>query len=157
MQLLPMNHHIQYLDETLMPRLGRVRKAFAYLITNEFKAKGIPITLDQFIVLKNLIANDGQPQNNLACLTERDKTSLTRFLSTMEKKGLVKRVADTTDARVNKIHITEKGKAAFEKSMPILREIALMSHAGITRSEINEAINILNKVHNNLIKHYEAQ
>ena len=41
------------------------------------------------------------PQHDLAFLTDRDKTSLTRLLSTMEKKNLVARITSSEDKRVN--------------------------------------------------------
>lgn len=56
-------------------------------IVNHFNEHNIDLTKVQMIMLVRLYINNGQPQNDLALLTNRNKASLARLLDTMERKG----------------------------------------------------------------------
>jgi len=49
-------------------------------IVNHFNEHNIDLTKVQMIMLVRLYINNGQPQNDLAFLTNRDKASLARLL-----------------------------------------------------------------------------
>ena len=80
------------------------------------KENGIELTKVQLILLKKLNEMDGQPQNNLAFLTNRDKASLARLITTMEKKNLVARIPSKSDHRINNIYITKHGLCILKKA-----------------------------------------
>lgn len=122
---------------------------------DEFEQEKIKISRDQYIVLRKLSEADGQMQNDLALATDRDKTSLTRLLSTMERKQFIKRLACPYDKRVKKVFITDIGKKTIINCLPILKRIADASEEDIDKSEIENAIKTLKKVHLNLMHQYE--
>lgn len=122
---------------------------------DEFEQQNIKVSRDQYIVLRKLSEEDGQMQNDLAFATDRDKTSLTRLLTTMERKGYIKRVSCPHDKRVKKVFITEFGKATIADCLPILKRIADASEEDIDKKEIERAIKTLKKVHLNLMHQYE--
>jgi DNA-binding MarR family transcriptional regulator len=97
-------------EDTLGPWFGKIMKMMDFYFQDIFKSLSFEITKNQWIVLKKLSANDGTIQNELAFITDRDKTFLTRLITTMEKKELVRRVSSIIDKRQNIIYITEKGK-----------------------------------------------
>ena len=61
-------------------------KVIDYFIMDRFSENGIGLTKVQWLLLKRLKEMNGEPQHSLAFLTNRDKASLTRLLTTMEKK-----------------------------------------------------------------------
>ena len=98
-------------------------KQLLFYITDIFHCEGLELTKEQFLVLKFLHDKDGRIQNDLAFITNRSKTSLTRLIHTLEKKGLVIRIISKNDKRANNVFLTEQGKRIFETSMPILNVI----------------------------------
>ena len=72
-----------------------------YAIADRFHAAGIELTKVQWLLLKRLERSDGLPQHNLAFLTNRNTASLTRLITTMEKKNLVARIPSRDDHRIN--------------------------------------------------------
>jgi len=123
---------------------------------DEFEQQKIKVSRDQYIVLRKLSEEDGQMQNDLALATDRDKTSLTRLLTTMERKGHIQRVSCPKDKRVKKVFITESGKKTIKNCFPILKRIADTSESDIDKTEIERAIKTLKKVHLNLMQQYES-
>jgi DNA-binding MarR family transcriptional regulator len=109
-------------EKTMMPWIGRSMKVIDYFIMDRFAQNGIELTKVQWLLLKRLKELNGEIQHNLAFLTNRDKASLTRLLTTMEKKNLVARIPSDTDHRANKIFITAKWRENFEESEPVFQK-----------------------------------
>ena len=102
------------------------------------------------IVLKKLHEQNGRNQNELAFLTLRDKSSLTRLLIKMENKQYIMRRQSEEDRRVNHVFITDLGRDIYRKTRPIIQEmIARMEH-NISNEEIDQMINTLKKLQYNL-------
>lgn len=119
-------------------------------IAEKFKKYNLNLTIEQWLLLKFLYYEDGLMQNDLAEITNRNKTSLTRLIHTMEKHHLVARIPDTMDKRVNRIFLTKNGKKIFESTFPIMEEVKKDLEAGLTDKEIKALINILKKVQDNI-------
>ena len=138
------------IDKTLMPWIGRSMKVIDYYIMDRFSENGIGLTKVQWLLLKILYQMNGESQHNLAFLTNRDKASLTRLLTTMEKKNLVARVPSETDQRVNRIYITTNGEKILRKAQPVIDEIISEMQEGITEAERMSTIKVLKKLLNNI-------
>lgn len=141
------------LESTLGPWLGRTMKMMDYYFQDSFKKANINLTKQQWIVLKQLSVNDGIPQNELAYITERDKTSIARLISLMEKKNLVARIPSKTDKRINLIHLTTNGKQTFEQTYPTVHTIIKTLQKDLTPEEVESTIKVLKKIQSNLTNH----
>jgi len=138
------------LENTLGPWLGRTMKMMDYHFQDAFKKANINLTKQQWIVLKQLSVNDGMPQNELAFITERDKTSLTRLISSMERKNFVARIPSKIDKRINLIYITTFGRQSFEQTYPTIHTIIQTLQKDLTKEEVESTIKVLQKIQSNL-------
>lgn len=120
----------------IIPWIGKTAKFMDYYIADFMKAQGINISKEQFIVLKHLQTEDGKKQNDLAFITNRSKTALTRLINTMEKKGLVKREISETDMRINHVYLTEKGKKTWDDAYPYFMQIVENLQKGISKEDL---------------------
>ena len=98
------------IDDTIMPWLGKTGKMVYVFMADQLKQHGLNMSMEQAIILKILHEEDGQPQNDMAIVTNRHKATLTRVLDTMEKNHLVVRIADKEDKRVKRVYITKHGR-----------------------------------------------
>ena len=140
-------------NKTLAPWIGQTSKLMTLFITDVFKKHNVQLTKEQWIVLKLLHEDkDGIIQNELAFITGRNKGSLTRLINVMEKNDLVKRIASKEDSRKNLVFITENGKKTFAKMKPIMLENIKTFQNGISETEIEQFISIMQKLQKNLKK-----
>jgi DNA-binding MarR family transcriptional regulator len=95
-------------EKSIGPWLGKTVKIIDFFAQEYFNEAALDLTKEQMIVLKKLSFKDGLNQNELAFLTLRNKSSLTRLLSKMERKKYIKREQDVLDKRIKKAYITEK-------------------------------------------------
>ena len=133
-------------EKLLLPWLGRAMKSFDFHLADELANAGIALSKHQIILLRILSLQDGIPQNDLAFITDRDKTSLTRLISTMERKGLLKRKTCKLDKRVNNVFITQKGLKETKNAFPvIINEIDNIQHK-LDTEEIETTIKVLKQI-----------
>ena len=130
----------------MLPWMGKAIKAIDYFLADILKDNGIELTKVQLILLKKLKEMDGQPQNNLAFLTNRDKASLARLITTMEKKNLVARIPSKSDHRINHIYITKHGLDILKKAAPIMIEAIEQIQRDIPEKDIEVVIETMKKI-----------
>jgi len=137
-------------ENSIAPWLGKTVKTVDYFLQEELKNNNLDLTKEQMIVLKKLHDQDGLNQNELAFLTLRNKSSLTRLLVKMEKKNYIKRVQFKNDKRINKVYLTATGKEIFEKTRPTIKHIIDTVEKGISALEKEQLIKTLKKIQINL-------
>ncbi len=136
-------------ENSIAPWLGKTVKILDYVLQESLKSNGINLTKEQMVVLKKLHDKDGLNQNELAFLTLRNKSSLTRLLTKMENKNYILRKQSSHDKRVNNVFLTSLGKEIFLKSKPVIKEMITKMEQTVSKEEKEQIINILKKVQHN--------
>ncbi len=132
--------------------MGKTAKILDYHLQEHLSVNKLDLTKEQMIVLKKLHDKDGLNQNELAFLTLRNKSSLTRLLVKMEKKNYIVRNQCECDKRINKVYLTALGKETFQKTRPIIKQMMNSVENNITETEKKQIITILQKIQENFIK-----
>jgi DNA-binding MarR family transcriptional regulator len=111
---------------------------------------GIDLTAEQWGVLAQLWNQDSVSQDELAHLLCVDKSSLSRVLDVMERKGLVARRRDPGDARRKILCSTP----AAERLKTQCRDVAESAIAdmlkGISPSDHAACVNVLGRIKDNI-------
>lgn len=130
---------------------GKATTAITRKLYKEFRAHGLSVTPEQWVVLQVLFIKDGVSQQELATMTYKDKPSMTRILHNMEKHTLIARLVDRSDKRSNLIHLTKQGLQQYQQARAIV--IAAMKEAlkDLKEGEIQQALTTLRKIYKNLI------
>ena len=151
---MTLNNISKEFDSYLVPWLGKTKQFIDYYITDGLRDNGIDLTKTQMMMLHMLKMANGQPQHNLAFITNRDKASLARLLTTMENKNLLARIPSGTDGRVNLIYLTKQGEQMLEKAKPVLKKILDEIQKGLSDNEINTVISVMKKIQKNINMEY---
>lgn len=128
-------------------RIGAMVRAIA---NQKFAKANYPITPEQFTVLTAILDHDGLYQRQIGELTLKDRPNITRIINILEEKGLVTRTPDINKRKIIKINITENGKNAYNMVLPTVVEHWQNIIEGISDEELQNCLNILNKVKANL-------
>ncbi len=140
------------LKQLLIPHIGKTAKLMSFCIGDQFIENNIKLTKEQWLLLKKLHERNGQVQNDLAFITDRSKTSLTRLIGTMEKKGLVYRVGCEADRRINRVYYTEKGKDIFAQAEPVFLEVVEQLTENLSEEQVKLTIESLKQIIKNAEK-----
>lgn len=102
-------------------------------------------------VLYRLMAKDGRAIGELARLTGIELSTLSRVVSRMETRGLVRRVRASDDARGVIVFLTPKGRALAQKERPIyFRDYEKILLAGMTPREVDALRDSLGRMLENM-------
>ena len=74
-------------------------------------------------------------------------TMVTNLVDGLERGGLVKRVGSPDDRRVSIACLTDEGKAAFEKILPVMSQRMTEACAGFTEEEKQTLVSLLQRLY----------
>ncbi|HEX7016097.1 MAG TPA: MarR family transcriptional regulator [Cyclobacteriaceae bacterium] len=131
----------------LLDRTARKVKQFAQ---RRFKEMGFNITVDQWLVLKQLYERERLKQNELAGLVFKDNPTLTRIIDLLCEKGLAERNAYPDDRRCFMVSLTSKGRTKVKEMLPRIQEVRLKAWEGLSDRDFNHFRRILNTIYENL-------
>lgn len=131
---------------------GEVSHVLHGAITAAFKENKIGITVEQFSILVLLFYQDGLNQQEISIRLNRNKTTITRVISNMERKKMIVRVTDKNDARGKLIYLTATGKALQRRAIEHSGAIYMKATDGLRKNSLAEAAQLLNKIIQNIKK-----
>ena len=115
-----------------------------------FKANGINLTAEQFLVMDALWNQGEMTQQNIAYIIQKDKNSVTQFIDNLEKKGLVQRSVDASDRRVNNIKLSKEGMAMKDNTKAVAIEAINRILDGISEADLQTFVKVLNRACDNI-------
>jgi DNA-binding MarR family transcriptional regulator len=83
-------------------------------------------------------------QTKIANILAKDKTTISRTLATLEKKGFI--LKKQIDKRTNLIELTLEGEKILEESAFIVKEFRKKISSNLDENEINKIVELLEKV-----------
>jgi DNA-binding MarR family transcriptional regulator len=118
----------------------------------KIKENNINLTFEMLEVLACLWKQDGIKQQDIADITIKDKSSMTNLVDNLEKRNMIKRVADKEDRRNKLIFLTRQGKQLQQKLHPWVFEMYDKAATGINATDVNRSIVLIKKMNKNLRK-----
>ena len=114
---------MEHIEDCISFYLGKAYQR----VTQSAKQRLAPygVTPVQYALLKVLWEQDNQSGAELGERLVLDSSTMTGLLDRLEDAGLIKRQADATDRRMNRIVLTERGRDLQE---PLDREMDQMNH-----------------------------
>ena len=110
------------LKDTFFFQTQRIHKAFFRQCNYLLQEAGIDVPLEQFPVLLTTYSMKSVSQREIADITLRDKSSIQRSVTALQRKGLLTITQDGTDKRKHVITLTPEGIALAKKTKQILRK-----------------------------------
>jgi len=102
------------------------------------------------VVMVHLWQEDGLTQTQLTKLAIKDKTTITRAISTLEALNLVIRIPDESDKRTKKVYLTNKGKNMKGKLMPHAIATIEKASEGVSAADMATCKAVLKTMFKNL-------
>lgn len=104
------------IEESLGYLVNRVARSIAHQLAEEIRPAGVAI--GQWAVLMFLWARDGMSQADLSRVVAIEPPTMVRTIDRMVRDGLVTRIADPSDGRVSRIHLTDHGRSLRDELVP---------------------------------------
>lgn len=107
-----------------------------------------------FSIVHYIVALFEKPDQSLKDLTEElcvDKAHTTRAISFMEKKGIVLRIEDQKDKRMQRLRLTAKGIVEAREAQMLINKCKQSLIVGFSSEELRVLDEMINKIYQNSI------
>ncbi|MGV3755730.1 MAG: MarR family winged helix-turn-helix transcriptional regulator [Verrucomicrobiota bacterium] len=135
--------------------LGFIVNRTAYLIRvrmrEKLKREGHSLTPEEMAIIHHLWQQDGQTQSQLASAAIRERTTTTRLLDGLVRKGFVERRGHPDDRRKVCTWLTKKGLHLRDRLLPIAMQMAKHATDGLSPKDIETTRRTLTHIQNNLL------
>jgi DNA-binding MarR family transcriptional regulator len=110
--------------DTLLQLMGKIWNAYGLRLEQAFREAGLPINAEQYRFLRIVQDRPGQYQEIYARLLGRDRSSTTRMIQGLNRRGWIQRSLDKEqseleqrDTRVKRIRLTDEGQAILDRAI----------------------------------------
>ncbi|MCA0241625.1 MAG: MarR family transcriptional regulator [Proteobacteria bacterium] len=118
--------------------------------------KPLNVTRSQWWVLAYLSREDGMTQSQLAEELDLGKVAVGGLIDRLEKSGLVRREADATDRRVNRVFLEAKSKQLVTKMRKVSHRMNETILAGLADPQLEAAAGTLDAMKRNLLTYLQG-
>ncbi len=123
-------------------------------LQEEFNKNDIKITVELWRLLFYLWRKDGVNQRDLSIRAYKEKSTITRQIVDLEKKGLIFRKNSESDMRNKLIFLTDKGKSLEKKSLKLADSITKNAENNICVEDLNTVKNVLDQMIKNIVNDF---
>lgn len=120
-------------------------------LSQKFDQQNLAVSAEEWAILLILWTKGEQTPSALAEVTFRDRTTITRLIDQMVKKGMVTRMHDEKDRRRVLIKASEAGEALKGDLVPIAQDMISIATQGISPQDIETTVKTLSAMTHNLL------
>lgn len=118
--------------------------------------KHLNVTRSQWWVLAYLSRKDGMTQSQLAEELDLGKVAAGGLIDRLQKAGLVRRVADAGDRRVNRIFLEPKSKQLITRLRKLSHDMNTQILAGLSDAKLEATAATLSAMKRNLMRYLQS-
>ncbi|MRG48251.1 MarR family transcriptional regulator [Chitinophaga sp. SYP-B3965] len=115
-----------------------------------FDALRKDITVDQWLLIENLYKHKRITHNELARLTSKDITTVSRIIELLVKKELVERQGSTDDRRKVFVQLTPAGVNKYKDVRPLVLDMRKTGWKNLSEADYSELTRILDVIYSNI-------
>lgn len=131
--------------------MNRIMGRYNATLRDELREHGL--TTPQMRILAILAVMDGLTINEVAVYSVIEQSTLSRTLDAMETQGLLRRETQSSDNRIRRIYLSDKGRALFDDVWPVMRSAFDTMFAGVGDGEYAAFVGVLQQVLRNVRQH----
>jgi DNA-binding MarR family transcriptional regulator len=137
------------LQDVLFYSLESASKAYRRFAQARLHAKGIDITIDQWLVLKTIHENPDMMLQDVGTTVFKDFASVTRIVQLLERKRFLRRKPHPSDGRRSVLALTRSGEAVIRTVEPIAKANRKKALAGIDAKQVARLRTVLKRINKN--------
>lgn len=121
---------MEKLNDTFLYTIDKCFRSYHQFAQKNVRKAGYNITIDQWLILKNVAENPNITQNDISKIVFKDNASITRIIHLLVNAGYLIRENHPEDKRRVVLTLTKSGKKITED----VEKIAIMNRAAALKS-----------------------
>ncbi len=104
------------------------------------------LTSEQYVIMKSIEENPDITPTQLAGITFKDKTTITRMIDTLVKNEMLIRIPKKGDRRAYNIQWSQKGKEIMQRILPLTEKVLKKIRSQFSTQELETFLNVLEQL-----------
>jgi DNA-binding MarR family transcriptional regulator len=129
---------------------GLANRQLSYTLAARFQAAGINMTAEQWGVILLLLNGDAQTQGQIGRQLLLEKSSTSRLLNGLERRGWITRTRNPKDSRQKLVSPTPRVLETAERCAVIARQVIADAQRGMPQEEQSVCRSFLSRIIENL-------
>ena len=142
---------MEQLNDILFYSIDKAIRTYRQYAQRQLKNAGFTITIDQWLIIKNLLEHPDITQQELGEKVFKDNASVTRIIELLVKAKYVQRKVFSEDRRRTNLVVTPKGEKIIHDVQKIVLKNRAVAMNGITKKEIEITKKVLHKIIDNCL------
>lgn len=127
---------MENIESVVFYTIDKSIKAYRQYAQKQLKESGFQVTIDQWLVLKNIQELPQISQQELSRRVFKDTASVTRIIDLLVKQGMITREASENDRRRNFLSVTREGIKTLKDIQPVIMKNRATALKGIDPREL---------------------
>lgn len=140
----------QRLEQLPVFLMEQIVKRYRQVALEALRINEAGLTVDQWVVLKQISENNGSSQVEIGQSTVKDAPTTTRIIDQLVKKNLISKQLDPEDRRRYMVFITEKGQKMIERLLPVVQAYRQIPVKDFSAGDQQTLIRLLQRMITNL-------
>ncbi len=141
----------QRLEQLPVFLMEQIVKRYRQVALQALREQQADVTIDQWVVLKQISENNGGSQVEIGNSTVKDAPTTTRIIDQLTKKNLISKQLDPEDRRRYMVFVTEKGRRLIERLLSTVQSYRQIPVRGFSAAEQKQLIKLLQRMQDNLM------
>jgi len=140
---------MEQLNDIIFYTIDKSIRTYRQYAQRQLKNAGYQITIDQWLVIKNILENPEIMQNELSEKVFKDSASVTRIVELLVKAKYLIRKTNTEDRRRANLTVTKSGMKIISDVQKVVIKNRSIALANITKTDLEIAKSVLQKITKN--------
>lgn len=140
----------QRLEQLPVFLMEQIVKRYRQVALEALRNNDAGLTVDQWVVLKQISENNGSSQVEIGQSTVKDAPTTTRIIDQLVNKNLISKQLDPEDRRRYMVFITEKGQKLIERLLPVVQAYRQVPVKDFSTAERQNLLGMLQRMLQNL-------
>ncbi|UJH92349.1 MarR family transcriptional regulator [Antarcticibacterium sp. 1MA-6-2] len=141
---------MESIENVIFYTLDKAIKSYRQYAQKQLKDAGFSVTIDQWLVLRNIQENPSINQQELSLKVFKDSASVTRIIQLLVQSNLLQRQVNGDDRRRNYLSVTPKGAKVLRDVQGIVLNNRATALEGISQEELQSMRRSLQKIIDNV-------
>ena len=128
---------MEQLNDVIFYTIDKAIRTYRQYAQKELKKAGYKITIDQWLIIKNILENPEISQQELSEKVFKDNASVTRIIDLLVKAKYLERKISSTDRRRTELKVTKEGKKIITDVQTIVLTNRSFALKNLSKSDID--------------------
>jgi MarR family transcriptional regulator for hemolysin len=137
---------MEHLNDILFYSIDKSIRTYRQYAQRQLKKAGFTITIDQWLIIKNLLENPDITQQELGERVFKDNASVTRIIELLVKAKYINRKVFAEDRRRTNLVVTPKGEKIIRDVQKIVLKNRAVALNGVSKKDMDITKKVLERI-----------